>query len=116
MKVNKNLITYSKTLRSNQTPWEWKLWYHLRAHRFKKFKFKRQVVINKYIVDFCCSKIKLIIELDGSQHKEAINEQSDRVRDQFLENEGYTILRFNNNDIDNNIEGVLVVISKFCPK
>ena len=65
-----HLVSMSKKLRSDQTPWENKLWYFLRGNRFKELKFKRQVVIEKFIVDFCCKEKKIIIELDGGQQKE----------------------------------------------
>jgi very-short-patch-repair endonuclease len=97
------LIKNSKNLRASQTPWENKLWFRLRGNRFQGLKFKRQVVIEKYIVDFCCNDKKLIIELDGSQHQSS---HSDKIRDDFLKSKGYTVLRFWNNDLDNNIKGV----------
>ena len=104
VKREAHLITHSKSLRANQTPWETKLWYNLRAGRFQGFKFKRQVPIEKYIVDFCCNKKKIIIELDGSQH---LLSKTDKARDSYLVAKGYTVLRFWNNDIDNNLETVL---------
>lgn len=104
MKSPAILLNNAKRLRAKQTPWETKLWYNLRAGRFQGLKFKRQVPIEKYIVDFCCNKKKIIIELDGSQH---LLSKTDRARDSYFVAKGYTVLRFWNNDIDNNLETVL---------
>ncbi len=100
-----SILDNAKSLRSNQTDAEKKLWYHLRAHRFMGRKFKRQKPIGRYVVDFVCVEEKLIIELDGGQH--ADNVEYDRVRDSWLCREGYTVLRFWNNEMMNEMEGVL---------
>ena len=105
MKVSDNSTTLAKQLRKEQTPWETKLWSYLRSHRFEGLKFKRQVPIGKYIVDFCCEDKKLVIELDGGQHFEM--QSQDMERDNFFRSQGYTVLRFWNNELDNNLEGVL---------
>jgi very-short-patch-repair endonuclease len=70
--------------------------------------FRRQHAIANYIPDFCSPKAKLIIELDGSQHFE--QEVYDRERTKYLESQGYRVLRFWNNDVMNNIEGVILAI------
>ncbi|MDP3741463.1 MAG: DUF559 domain-containing protein [bacterium] len=105
--IPKTLLRNSRALRQNQTPWEQKLWQRLRAHRFFGFQFKRQVQIGKYVVDFCCWKMKLIIELDGGQHNESSAEYYDHARDKFLRSEGYRVLRIWNNELDQNLEGAL---------
>ena len=110
MRINKNLLGKSKALRKSQNPWEAKLWYYLRAKRFKDFKFRRQVVIRPFIVDFYCHKLKLIIELDGGQHNEDINKSKDLVRQKYLTGQGYTVLRFWNNQLEDNLDGVLEII------
>lgn len=69
-------------------------------------------MIGEYIVDFCCNEKKLIIELDGGQHNESDNLAKDEMRDNYFRYYGYKVLRFWNNDIDNNLEGVLEVIRK----
>ncbi len=74
---------------------------HLISH-----KFRRQYLVGKYIVDFCCPQAKLIIELDGGQHNENGIIEKDKTRDEFLKNEGFRVLRVWNNEIDDNIEGV----------
>ena len=95
-------------LRSNQTEAEAKLWAYLRAHRVNGIHFRRQYAIGKYIVDFCAIRKKLIIELDGSQHLE--QEDYDKERTDFLESKGFRVLRFWNNEVLKNINGVMAVI------
>ncbi len=103
-----DLINNAKSLRSNQTDAETKLWYYLRAHRFMGLKFKRQKPIGQYIVDFICIEQKLVIEIDGGQHTEQI--EYDMARTKFLQAEGYRVLRFWNNQVLSEIEGVLEAI------
>ncbi len=99
------MLQNAKSLRSNQTDAEQKLWYHLRGHRFLGLKFKRQKPMGNYIVDFVCVERKLIIELDGSQH--ADQHEYDATRDAWLRGEGYTVLRFWNNEVLGELEGVV---------
>ncbi len=98
-----------RSLRRNQTPQEVILWSKLR-NRQTGFKWKRQVSVGKYIVDFYCDSQKLIVEIDGSQHLE--NKIYDIERDTYLSSLGYIILRFWNNDINTNIEGVMLEIEQ----
>lgn len=95
----------AKTLRTHQTEAEQRLWYHLRAHRFMGLKFKRQKPMGRYIVDFVCMERRLIIEIDGGQHAEQL--EYDQHRDMWLRSQGYTVLRFWNNDVMQQLEGVL---------
>ena len=110
--TNKETLKRCKTLRKNSTPQEIILWSRLRAKRFKGLKFKRQYPIGKYIADFLCLEIKLIIELDGFQHKEENQERYDKERTKFLESRGFRILRFWNDEINNNLEGVFLKIEE----
>ena len=102
------IFTRAQELRHNQTKAETKLWAYLRSHRLDGVGFRRQHAIGNYIVDFCAPRQKLIIELDGSQHLEL--EVYDTERTTFLESKGYRVLRFWNNDVIKNIEGVAKVI------
>ena len=104
---------FTTVLRKNQTPWEHKLWNVLRAKRFRGVKFRRQVRIEGFIVDFLCPSRKLIIELDGGQHNEEYKTLKDKVRQRRLEIKGYKVLRFWNNEVDHNLEGVIEEISKY---
>ena len=103
-------LNNAKKLRSDMTIFERKLWTRLRAKRFMNTKFKRQVPIGLYIADFVCKDKKIIIELDGSGHLEASQHEHDVNRDSYLKSQGYEILRFYNNDIENNLEEVLEII------
>jgi very-short-patch-repair endonuclease len=98
----------AKELHRNMTEAETKLWSHLRAHRMGDVHFRNQHAIGKYIVDFCAPRQKLIIELDGSQHLD--QHEYDTERENFLQSKGYRVLRFWNNDVMNNIDSVLRVI------
>src|SRR4026208_1797060 len=91
-------------LRQNQTEAEAKVWSRLRAHRMAGVQFRRQHAIGNYIVDFCSSRRKLIIELDGSQHLDQAEYDSERTT--YLESKGYRVLRFWNNDVMKDIETV----------
>ena len=112
MEYNAKNINLAKHMRSNMTKEENKLWYYLRAKRFYDYKFKRQVLIGNYIVDFLCPEKKLIIELDGGQHNEidAINYDNERTK--FLSSLGYKVIRFWNNEVWDNFDGVCEVILK----
>lgn len=110
--MEKQLITYSRQLRSNQTNAEKLLWQKLRKRQLGVC-FQRQYVFdNKYIVDFYCASLKLIIEIDGGQHHD--NHQDD-IRDNYIKKRGCKILRFWNNDILENIEGCLSQITNLIP-
>lgn len=102
------LLKRAKAMRSAMTPAEARLWYHLRGKRFGKVKFNRQVVIGRYIADFCARSRRLIIEVDGDTH--AGNEARDAQRTAVLEREGYRVLRFTNAEVMRNEAGVLEVI------
>ena len=95
----------AKILRHNQTEAEQKLWYYLRAHRFMGLKFKRQQPMGYYIVDFVCIEHKLIIELDGGRHQQQM--EYDQQRTDWLNSQDYTVLRFWNHDVLQQIEVVL---------
>jgi len=102
---SKRLTDFARNLRVVSTDVERRLWRLLRAHRFQDFKFRRQQPIGPYIVDFVCLEAKLIVELDGGQHAEAI--EADRERDAWLQKEGYRVLRVWNNEMLENEAGVM---------
>jgi len=87
---------------------EHKLWYRLRHRHLAGHKIRRQHEIDRYIVDFVCTETMLIVELDGGQHAEQVS--YDERRTQHLQAMGYRVLRFWNNDVLTNIEGVFAVI------
>jgi very-short-patch-repair endonuclease len=94
-------------LRKESTPAERKLWAHLRNDQLG-VTFRRQHAMDKYVADFCAPSKKLIVELDGSQHLQ--QEDYDSERTKFLASKGYKVLRFWNNDVMNDIDSVLNVI------
>ena len=94
------------------TPQEVKLWAHLRSLKSRGFKFRRQVPLRGYIVDFACFGSRLIIEIDGSQHGFANHAERDRVRDAVLERGGFSVLRFWNVEVDRDFDAVWMTISE----
>ena len=98
---------FAKTLRQGMTDAEQQLWRHLRAHRLYGQKFRRQQPIGPYVVDFVHFGARLIVEADGGQHD---GSDRDSVRDAWLEQQGFKVMRFWNNDILRNPEGVLATI------
>ena len=101
---NPKLLSKARNLRKEMTAEEKHLWYDfLKTHPLT---FKRQQIIGSYIVDFYCAKAKLVIELDGSQHGFEKNEEYDAERTAFLEEYGLTVLRFWNDEIHREFEGV----------
>jgi very-short-patch-repair endonuclease len=100
-----NNTSTARRLRRNQTDAERILWFRLRGRRLAGWKFKRQVPIDRFIADFVCADAKLVVELDGSQH--AVRALQDEERTRTLEAMGYLVLRFWNNEVVRNIEGVL---------
>jgi very-short-patch-repair endonuclease len=99
-----------KRLRTNMTDAEQKLWRALRSRGVGP-KFRRQVPLGPFIVDFVCFEAKLIIEVDGGQHADS---QRDAKRDRYFMDHGYRVLRFWNNDVLKNLEGVLIRITEFA--
>lgn len=105
----------SRELRLNQTDAEQKMWNLLRAKRFYGLKFKRQQPIGNYIADFVCFEKNLIIEIDGGQHNENENIIKDNTRTKYFENLGYKVIRFWNNEVLENIDGVVEYIKNSLP-
>jgi very-short-patch-repair endonuclease len=97
--------TRARRFRREPTDAERKLWFLLRDRRLSNAKFRRQVLIGSYIVDFVCLKHKVIVEADGGQHA---GNARDLIRDRWLAKEGYTVLRYYNHDILTNSGGVLL--------
>jgi very-short-patch-repair endonuclease len=96
-------VSRARRLCSNQTDAEHILWLRLRDRRLNGLKFRRQVPIDRYVVDFFCADAHLVIEVDGGQHATA--DESSRTK--VLQSMGYLVLRFWNNEVHGNIDGVL---------
>ena len=108
-KHNKKLVSLAKQLRKEMTKEERHLWYdYLQTHPVR---FSRQKVLGKYIADFYSAEAKLVIELDGSQHYENENMESDAERTAFLEGYGLTVIRIPNNEVSKNFRGVCEYIN-----
>ena len=107
-----HLVKYAKKLRKNATRAEGLLWSKLRAKQIEGIKFRRQQPIGDIIVDFVSFEQRIVIELDGGQH--AKEKKKDNNRDRLLAENGFKVLRFWNNEIFNNLDGVLDVIRKKC--
>ncbi len=101
-------VKRARALRKASTDAEALLWSHLRNRQFRNLKFRRQVPLGCYIVDFYCHELRLLIEVDGGQHSEEV----DRTRTQWLESEGYRMVRFWNHEVLENIDGVLAELDR----
>jgi very-short-patch-repair endonuclease len=100
-----------KSLRERQTFYEIILWSKLKNRQINNRKFRRQHGIGKYIVDFFCAELKLVIEVDGANHYfDDKSEQYDNDRQKYIENQNIKVIRFTNTDIKDNLDGVLEVI------
>ena len=104
------LLPFARRMRHTPTEAEARLWWHLRATRLRGFKFRRQQPIGDYIVDFVCFERKLIVEVDGSQHLDAI--ERDDARTAWLESVGFTVLRFWNDEVLRDAECVMRDIAR----
>jgi very-short-patch-repair endonuclease len=104
---NQTRVERARSLRSALTPAELALWIRIRGRRLGGFKFVRQEPIDRYYVDFVCRERRLIIELDGGQHSES---PEDRQRDSELLALGYRVIRIWNNDVIENLGGVLQML------
>jgi very-short-patch-repair endonuclease len=103
-------LSFAKKLRQEMTEAEKRLWFYLKNNQIGH-KFRRQEPIGKYIVDFVCYDLKIIIELDGGQH----TEEKDRIRSLFFTSQGFKLLRFWNNDVLDNTDGVMQEILAALP-
>lgn len=101
---------FARLLRKLETPQEKKLWNFLRT-KPKDIKFRRQHPFKDYIFDFYCHKAKLVIELDGHQHKS--NQQYDKDRTEVIESYGLKVIRFENREVDDNFEIVIKKLMKY---
>jgi very-short-patch-repair endonuclease len=101
------MIRIARKLRVNQTDAETVLWNRIRSRQISGHKFVRQQPIGGYVCDFVCRERRLVVEVDGGQHNDSA---TDAIRDRRLAEDGYRVLRFWNNDVLGNLEGVLATI------
>jgi len=105
------LLELAKKMRREQTEPELRLWFQLRAERFHGIKFRRQKIIGRYIADFSARDPMVVVEVDGDTH--GFQEDYDRARTVFFEEQGYRVIRFANLDVMTNMEGVLEQLALF---
>jgi very-short-patch-repair endonuclease len=103
-------VPRARRLRRDVTDAERKLWLHLKRLSLGKSHFRRQATIGPYFADFACHEARLVIEVDGGQHSEPIRAAADQARSAYFSSQGYRVLRFWNNDVLGNVEGVLASI------
>ena len=113
---NQQAKNLGKKLRRQGTPSERVLWLKLRNNQLAGVKFRRQQPIGKYIVDFVSFDKKVIIEIDGGQHNEDRIAGQDEIRTAWLNSQGFQVIRFWNNEVLNNLEGVLFQIQTVMEK
>lgn len=100
------LTGYAKANRRQMSEPAKRIWLQLRAGRFMGIKFRREKVIGPYIADFAANDPKLVIEIDGDTHDQ--DDESDRVRTGILNQHGYRVVRYSNDDVMQNLEGILM--------
>ena len=110
--TNENLKKYAVEMRKNQTDEEKKVWYQILKGRTPKF--HRQRIIGNYIVDFYCPQLRLAIEIDGYQHFYEENTEYDNKRTEYIESQDIYILRFENTEVNKDIEYVRFIIDNAC--
>lgn len=111
-------VTYNKTqlkplrreLRKHQTDAERVIWNLVRNKQILGLKFFRQYSVGNYILDFFCTKVRLAIEIDGGQHAKPLNQMADNERTRYLQEQNITVVRFWNNEVLQNTEGVYETI------
>ena len=106
------MIAVARALRISSTDAENLLWRQLRRKQFTGLKFRRQQPIDNYVVDFVCFEKRVVVEVDGGQH--ALEREKDVEREGYLIRNGFKVLRFWNNEVLQNIDGVLEVIRNSC--
>ncbi|MFN8491202.1 MAG: endonuclease domain-containing protein [Caldilineaceae bacterium] len=106
----RKLKPLARQMRKEPTAAEAKLWQRIRKEQIRGVKFRRQFAIERFITDFCSPRLRLIIEVDGPTHQ--YTQEEDAIRQSFLEDAGFTVLRFSNLDVLNNMDGVLAVIER----
>jgi very-short-patch-repair endonuclease len=109
-RINPETTAKARSLRTEMTYAERLLWQVLRHNQLNEHRFRRQHPIGQYIADFACIELKLVIELDGGQHQDQI--AYDEHRTASMKAQGWRVLRFWNNDVLNNLDGVLTIITE----
>ena len=112
LKGRKHNLNLKRRFRSEMTPAERELWSRLRGQQFQGLKFRRQHGVGPYLVDFYCPARALVIEVDGDSHADEYQTVNDEQRDAFLNSLGLEVLRYANDEIHKNLDGVLEDLSR----
>jgi very-short-patch-repair endonuclease len=105
-RINPIILSRAREMRQPQTPAEATLWQNLRSRNLK-YKFRRQHPIGRFIIDFYCAEAKVLIEIDGDSHLRKEQIEYDEARTEYLEELGYSVIRFTNDDVRYNIHAVV---------
>ena len=110
------LLQAARELRQPQTPAEVKLWSRLRDRQLDGLKFRRQHPVGHFIIDFYCAEARLCIEIDGDSHTEPDQIKYDAARTQWLNAEGYRVIRFTNREVFQHVEAVVQAVADECQR
>jgi very-short-patch-repair endonuclease len=110
---NKNLKQFSRDLRNNSTLSEILLWMKIKNKQMRGYQFLRQKPLDRYIADFYCQKLCLVLEVDGYSHYDREAQENDKLRDSILQQYGLYILRIDDNDVKRNMNNVLRAIEDY---
>ena len=113
-RVDPQLLEFAREMRQKAAPAEHILWCCLRNRRLNGFKFRRQTSIGKYVADFYCAECKLVVELDGESHFLPGAEAKDAKRTERLNDDGYSVVRYTNVDVFENLDGLLATLLREC--
>jgi very-short-patch-repair endonuclease len=112
-----SLLATARVLRVNSTDAERRLWYYLRDRRLSGYRFRRQVPLGRYVVDFACIRARLIVELDGGQHADSVIEDLERTK--YFARGGFRVIRFWNDEVlqrtEAVLESILEALIQACP-
>ncbi|MFN7737298.1 MAG: endonuclease domain-containing protein [Pirellula sp.] len=110
---SREAIEFARAQRAGSNEFAWTLWQWLRGRQLGQIKFRREVPIPPYTVDFCCVARKLVIEVDGESHMDGSGRARDRIRDEFLNGQGYKVLRIPGYDVIRDGRAVIERIERF---
>jgi very-short-patch-repair endonuclease len=113
---NKSYTARRKALRRSLSKSETIMWVHLSRQQMNGYKFRRQYSVDQYIIDFYCPKLGLAVEIDGDSHYHSTSQKYDTERQKYIESYGIHFLRFTNDDVYNNLYGVLQAIYEWTIK
>ena len=115
-RIDPELLRFARAMRAEPAPAERKVWWCLRNRRLGGFKFRRQAGIDRYIVDYLCAQLMLIVELDGDSHFRDGSAENDARRTARLVELGYQVVRYTNVDVHENLDGLLNNLFGICER